>query len=45
MVRLAEYLKKQTSAKVINLFCDIETYQYNEKAGYEKPSEFKNQVF
>lgn len=45
MVLLANYLKKQTSAKVINLFCDIETFQFNEKAGYEKPSEFKNQVF
>ena len=44
-MRLAEYLNLCKTNKVINLFCDTETYQFNEKAGYEKPSQFKNQVF
>lgn len=44
---LVEYLEKARAEKLptIQLFCDIETYQYNEKVGYKHPSEFKNQVF
>ena len=44
-MRLSDFLKKSTTAKVINLFCDLETYQFNEKEGYQNPSKFKNQVF
>ena len=44
-MRLANYLLNNNTLKVFNLFCDIETYQYNEKAGYRQPSLFKNQVF
>lgn len=31
--------------KSITLFFDIETFQYNEKAGEEKPSKYKNMTF
>lgn len=44
-MRLVEYLNLCKTNKVINLFCDTETYQFNEKEGYQKPSKFKNQVF
>ena len=44
-MRLANYLLENNTLKVFNLFCDIETYQYNEEAGYRQPSLFKNQVF
>ena len=47
MMILAEFLKlaKHDKLKSIDFFCDIETFQYNEIAGYKHPSDFKNQVW
>lgn len=36
------YIKSHKKEKSIRLYLDIETFQYNEKAGYKKPSLFKN---
>src|SRR5699024_581359 len=40
-----EMLKDREMFKSITLFFDIETYQYNEEAGKEYPSEYKNMTF
>lgn len=43
---LIEYLSNYSDFKAgVNLFFDIETFQYNKKAGYKHPSDFKNQVY
>lgn len=40
-----EMLINRKMFKTINLFFDIETFQYNEKAGREFPSMYKNMTF
>src|SRR5699024_4681545 len=42
---LKEYLKKHFNDHRIELYFDIETYQYNERAGSEQPSKYKNMTF
>lgn len=42
---IEDFIVKSRKKHTINFFCDLETYQYNEKAGYDKPSQFKNQIF
>lgn len=46
-MKLSEKLltDKRMKTKSIDLFFDIETFQYNEKAGYLHPSQFKNETF
>src|SRR5699024_7279933 len=45
MQTLKQMLEERKLFKTIPLFFDIETYQYNEKAGKEKPSAYKNMTF
>jgi len=45
MRTMKEMLTDRKLFKSITLFFDIETYQYNEKAGEEYPSEYKNMTF
>lgn len=45
IIMLKEFIQKSYKNKVINLYFDIETYQYNQKAGKDKPSLFKNMIF
>ena len=45
MRTLKEMLIDRKLFKSITLFYDIETFQYNEKAGKEYPSEYKNMTF
>ena len=45
MKTLTDYLIEHASHQNIQLFFDIETFQYNEKNGIEKPSEFKNMTY
>src|SRR5699024_11142752 len=40
-----QMLKDRKMFKSITLFFDIETFQYNEKAGRESPSQYKNMTF
>lgn len=44
-MKLKEYLLKYRKEKKLRLFFDIETLQYNEEAGKEKPSEYKNVTY
>lgn len=46
-MKLSEKLltDKRMKTKSIDLFFDIETFQFNEKAGYLHPSQFKNDTF
>ena len=45
MRTLKQMLIDRKMVKSITLFYDIETFQYNEKAGKEHPSEYKNMTF
>ena len=45
MRTLKQMLIDRKMVKSITLFYDIETFQYNEKAGKEYPSEYKNMTF
>src|SRR5699024_6847512 len=45
MQTLKQMLEERKLFKTIPLFFDIETYQYNEQAGKEKPSSYKNMTF
>lgn len=45
MSELTEFLKENHSQKIIQLFFDIETFQYNEAAGRQRPTNYKNGVF
>src|SRR5699024_10455503 len=45
MQTLKEMLEERKLFKTIPLFFDIETYQFNERAGKEKPSQYKNMTF
>ncbi len=45
MRTLKQMLNDRKLFKSITLFYDIETFQYNEKAGKEYPSEYKNMTF
>lgn len=45
MCSLEKFLKERKSDNNIRLFFDIETFQYNEKEGREKPSKYKNMTF
>lgn len=45
MRTMKEMLADRKLFKSITLFFDIETFQYNEKAGKEYPSEYKNMTF
>ena len=45
MDNLKTMLIKERYSKKLMLFYDIETYQYNEERGKEKPSEYRNWVF
>lgn len=40
-----DYLNATRKDPITNLFVDIETFQFNEKEGREKPSAYKNQVY
>ncbi|MEI2422266.1 hypothetical protein V6O07_18440, partial [Arthrospira platensis SPKY2] len=45
MKKLVEFLTERKTDKEIQLFFDIETLQYNEAMGKEKPSLYKNVTF
>lgn len=45
MGQLHDFIIKRKSDKNIRLFFDIETFQYNEEEGREKPSKYKNMTF
>lgn len=42
---IKEYIKENLLSKKIIFFFDIETLQYNEKEGKEKPSKYKNIIY
>lgn len=44
-MRLADYLLKNRKEKQLRLFFDIETLQYNETEGKERPSQYKNVTY
>lgn len=44
-MKLLNYIKKYHTEKKIQLFFDIETFQYNEDAGKKNPSEYKNCMY
>lgn len=45
LTKFEYFLRIERGKKEIDLFLDIETFQYNELKGREKPSEFKNMVY
>ena len=45
MQSLKDMLDERRLFKTITLYFDIETYQYNELMGREKPSHYKNMTF
>lgn len=44
-MKLVEYLKEMYASRKIMLYCDIETFQFNEENGRKQPSEYKNMTF
>lgn len=44
-MKLSDFLNRVRTFKKIPLYLDIETLQFNERNGYQRPSDFKNQVF
>lgn len=45
MVRLSEYVKEHKNDKMIPIFFDVETFQFNEEEGRKKPTNYKNMVY
>jgi len=44
-MKLYEYLRENYKSKSLELYFDIETFQYNESNGSERPSLYKNMTF
>lgn len=44
-MKLVDYLKDMYGSRSIELYCDIETFQYNEKNGRKLPTAYKNMTF
>lgn len=44
-MKLSEFIQATKSESKIKIFYDIETFQYNQTEGYQKPSKFKNGVY
>jgi len=44
-MKLVDYLKYMYGNRNIELYCDIETFQYNEKNGRKLPTDYKNMTF
>lgn len=44
-MKLVDYLKDMYGSRNIELYCDIETFQYNEDNGRKLPTDYKNMTF